>query len=107
MFFRTSIKQQPCDEPDETDRAGDDERGAPAPFDSNELYDEWRDERTDVRAGVQDAGRERALFLRKPLSYSLDRRRKVSRLPKAEKETRHTEAKHRARQRVAHCCRAP
>src|SRR6185369_59730 len=102
MFFRTSIKQQPRYEPDETDRARGDECGAPTPRDRDHRHDERRYERADVRAGVKDSSRERAFFLREPFSNSLDRRRKVSRLTETEQETRRTEAKHSVSQRMGH-----
>ena len=55
-------------------------------------HDQRRDQRADVRAGVEDAGGERALALREPLGHDLDRRREIAGLAQAERKPRGDES---------------
>src|ERR1043165_9477764 len=107
MLFRTSIKCPPREEPEETDRARGDESSAPTEPDRYDGNDERCNERSDIGAGVEDSGGERALFFRKPFGDCFDRGRKVSRLAKTEEEARDAKAKHRTRERMAHRRKAP
>ena len=66
-----------------------------------------RDDDADVRAGVEDAGCERAFLLWKPLGDRLDRARKIAGLAEAEREPREAEAGDGADDRVAHARQAP
>src|ERR1044072_1033589 len=102
MLLRTTIERPPRDEPDKTDRAGDDERGAPAPPKRNHRHHEWRDERADVRSRVEDAGGECAFLLRKPFGNGFDRSGEVSGFTKAEEETSNTEPQHRVGEWMGH-----
>jgi hypothetical protein len=63
-------------------------------------HDQRRDDDADVRAGVEDAGRQRALAAWKPFRHRLDGRRKVARLAESEREAGYREADWRRRHRV-------
>src|SRR5207237_543532 len=102
MLLRADAGHEPEPEPDEAQRAGDDERPLPAVFDGDEWDDERPGNRADVRAAVEDAGRKRALTFRKPLGDRLNGSGEVARLAQAEREARRAEAEGRARQRMAH-----
>src|ERR1044071_7026553 len=107
MFFGTSIERPPGTQPNESDRAGDDERGPPTVPDRYDRDHEWCNERADIGARVEDSGCESALFFRKPLGDCFDRGRKVSCFTKTEEETRDAKAKDRMSQGVTHRCETP
>jgi len=64
MLLGPPIAEHPPDHPDEAQQAGDQERPLPAVVDGDPGHDERGDQGTDVRAGVEDPGGERALLLR-------------------------------------------
>ena len=102
VFMRTSIERQPERQPQESQQAGGDKSPVPAPGERDPGNDERRCERTDVGAGVEDPGSERAFALRKPFGRGLDRRGKVSCLSDPEGEPRNHEAGDRRRVREPH-----
>src|SRR5262245_50252326 len=88
MLFRLPVEKPPENDPEKTDRAGDDERLLPAVRQGDPRHDERRDDRADIAPGVEDAGREGAFLPREPLRYRLNGSREVPRLADAEGETR-------------------
>src|SRR5436305_13883097 len=102
MLFRAAINLEPEDQPNEAQRACDDERPLPAVSDGDEGNCERREDCADVRAAVKDACRQSALLLREPLRHCLNRCREVASFAKPQSETRRPEAESRARKRVAH-----
>ena len=85
------VDEQPRREPDKAERTGGDECGAPSPIQRDPGNDDWRDDRADIRTGIEDSRRECALASRKPLGDRLDRRRKISGLADAERKARRAE----------------
>src|ERR1051325_7010125 len=107
MFFRSSIKREPRQQPQKPERAGKDESRAPAPFVCDRAHDEGCDKRADVCARVEDSGRERTFFLRKPLGHGFDGCWKIPRFSKTQKKASNAEAPNTACERVAHRRNAP
>ena len=87
--------------------AGGEKGGAPSVVDGNPGNDERRENGSDICAGVEDAGGQRALALRKPLGDGLDGGGKVSGFAEAEEEARDAEFEGGIGQRVAHRGEAP
>src|ERR1043165_6244696 len=102
MLFRTAVNLEPEYQPDESQRARDDERPLPSIVDGDEGDCEWGDNCADVRSRIEDACCERALLLRKPFGDGLDGRGEVPSFAKSQSKTRCPEPESRARQRVAH-----
>src|SRR5208282_138147 len=71
-----AIQQQPEYEPDETQRAHNHKGPAPAPMDGDPGHDQGSNHRAEIRTGVENSRRQRALFFWKPLCYALDAGRK-------------------------------
>src|SRR6185369_1429601 len=107
MFFGSSIESPPRDEPEKTNRTGNDKRRAPTPFVSNPGHDERCDERADVCAGVENTGGQRTFFFRKPLRHRFDRSGEISRFTEAKKEASDAKPEHGMGQRMAHRRDAP
>ena len=61
-FLGIVIEREPEEQPEEPHRSHHDERCAPAPNTDDHRDDRGRDDRADVRAGVEQRGRERALI---------------------------------------------
>src|SRR5260370_7139433 len=97
MFVRLRVKQKPKREPDKSERAGEDERRAPAPV----LRDPWHNERGDdgagVCAGVEDSGGESALLFGEPFGHALDAGGKNAGLPQSHREARGPKTSERTR----------
>ena len=98
MGLGRRVGRLPPEEPEETGEAGEDERPLPAPAQRNPRHHQRRHQRADVGAGIENAGRERALLLREPLGDGLDRGGKVARFAETEDEPRECKARRRARQ---------
>ena len=107
VLLGPAVDRQPGGEPGEARRARDDERPPPAVSGRDPGHDQRRDDRPDVRAGVEDPRGEGALRLREPLGHRLDRRGEIARFAQSQREPRHAEAEGRSRQRVAHRRQAP
>src|SRR5258707_2289677 len=72
MFVRFAVEEEPEDEPDESERAGEKKGGAPAPERRHPWGEERSDDGADAGAGVEDAGGEGALLFGEPLGDGLD-----------------------------------
>src|SRR6267154_1481928 len=66
MFVGFAVEEEPEDEPDKSERAGEKKSGAPAPTRSHPGRDERSDDGADAGAGVEDAGGEGALLFGEP-----------------------------------------
>jgi hypothetical protein len=66
VLARRAVESEPGDQPEHGQRAGRDERHPPAERHRDDRHDQRREDSADVRAGVEDADRERTLALRKP-----------------------------------------
>src|SRR5438105_6875911 len=91
MLLGLAKNAEPKNQPDETDCACGNERPLPAPAQINPRHGERRDDRADIRSGVEDASCKRALPLRKPFGDDFDARGKIARLAEAEKKPRDAE----------------
>src|SRR5439155_21306521 len=71
----------------------------PLPAESNgdERHDRRCEDGADVRAGVENPRRQRALTAREPFGDGLDRRREVTRFAETERESCGEESGHRRR----------
>src|SRR6185503_22572 len=107
MLLGTSVKSQPRDEPQKPERPGEEKCSAPTPPDRYDRNHERRDERADVRAGIEDSSCERALLFWKPFGAGLDRGGEIAGLTEAQEETRDAKTKYCTRERVAHRRNAP
>ena len=94
VFGGLPVEPDPEAHPDEAERADDDERHLPAPELRNDRDRERRCERADGRAGVEDRGSERAVFLREVLGRHLDRRGEVARLAERQHRAAREEEPH-------------
>src|SRR5205085_371430 len=92
VLARLAIERPPEDHPRETHESGDCECRPPTPVKCQPGDQKRRGNYADVRSSVEDAGCEGTLFAGKPFCDGLDRRGKVSRFSKAERETRQAEA---------------
>ena len=61
VLFGPAIHLQPREQPQEAGRADDRERPLPAIVERQKRDGERREDRADVRAAIEDAGRQRAL----------------------------------------------
>src|SRR5258708_13380998 len=78
MFFGFSIEPQPENEPGKSQRSGQQECPTPAKMDGNPWHDKRRNNCTDTRAGIKDAGCQRPLLFWKPFRHVLEAGRKYS-----------------------------
>src|SRR5207248_4755324 len=92
MLARFAIEREPRTEPDEIEQARHDERALPTHRKRERGHEQWRDDGADVRAGVEDPDRERALALRKPLLRGRERGRVGARLAERERDAHEREA---------------
>ena len=92
MLVWRAIRDPPHDEPDEPNRARRDEGPFPSPRQRDDGNNQRRQQRTDVGAGVEDAGRKRPLFAREPFGNCLNRAGKVAGLSKAQRKSSAHEA---------------
>src|ERR1044072_3171378 len=102
MLFGPAIKREPEEEPRETNRTRKYECPTPTETRRDPRHSQRCDNRANIRSGVEDSRRERALFLRKPFGDSLDRCGKVSCFTYTERCTSNTKTKRRASQRMGH-----
>ncbi len=87
LLARAAIDRPPDDQPDEDDGAG--ERGRPRASRTRWTRtgrDQRRQDRADIGAGVEDADREGALLLRKPLGDRLHAGGEIARFAEAQGE---------------------
>src|SRR5437870_7590445 len=102
MLFGLAKNAEPKNQPDETDCARGDERPLPAPAQINPRHGERRDDRADIRSGVEDASRQRALLFWKPFGNDFDARGKIARLAEAEQKARDAEPDDAAHRGMEH-----
>src|SRR5262245_31155899 len=107
MLLGAPVNRQPEHEPHEADYAREYEGPTPTEMCCDPRNRKWGNNRAYIRTRIEKARGESALFFRKPLRDSLDRRGKVSRFPDTQHRTGHTEAKCRACECVAHRGQTP
>ena len=72
MLFGLAIQQQPEYEPDESERAGDNECPAPTPVNRDPRHNERSNYGAHVCSGVENSCRQGSLSLREPLGDGFD-----------------------------------
>src|SRR5262249_2337173 len=102
MHFWPAVYCQPKKEPQKSQSANADKRAPPLPHGHNGRNNQWRQDRPDIRARIEYAGRKGALFLWEPFRYGLDARREYGRFPKAECNSTHAKRSERRPDRRAH-----
>ena len=108
VLLGRAVEEPPDDHPDEARAARDKKGRVPGVAVPQQPGDEHgRDDRTDVRAAVEERSGEGPFRPRKPLGDGLDRGGKVSRFAQAEEDARGHEALDRSDQRVGERGEAP
>src|SRR5207247_10330772 len=77
MLPRAPEDGQPCDDPDQVERARHEECGSPSETDRQERHHKRSNDRSHVRPTVKEPGGQRALPLWKPVRDGLDRGWKI------------------------------
>jgi hypothetical protein len=106
VLFRRMKAPLPEHQPQQAGRADRHERRLPTEGEGQPHRHRRRDD-AQRRAGVEQAGRERAFLLREPHRHGLDGRREVGRLGHAEQEAHEDEAQHRRDQAMRGRCQRP
>src|ERR1700756_5743257 len=107
MLFGPAVNHKPKDQPDKSQRTGEEEGRAPAPMQRDPRHDEGCDDGSGVRAGVEDSRGESALFFGKPFGDALDAGGKNAVFAKSEGEARGREAGEGTRSSMSHGRDAP
>src|SRR5215471_4482908 len=107
MLFRNSIDGPPRNQPDKAESTCDQKCRSPSIVALNPWNDEWRCQRADVRAGVEDAGRQSPFVFGKPFRNGLDAGREVAGLAQSQRNASRPKAHHRLCQRMRHCRQTP
>ncbi len=107
MLLGPAVDGEPKGQPDKPHSPRKEKRPTPSKVIENERNQQRRQERPDVRAGVEQPGRQRPLLLGKPLRHRLDGPGKIARLTDAQGESRQGEPDPGPGQRVRHRGGAP
>ena len=99
---RTAKCDQPPHNPPRAEHPGREERALPAVAHGQPRHDKWRQQRTNVRARIEDAGGKGALASREPFSNRLYRSRKVHCFRQSKSDARGDKA-HESRRHGVRC----
>src|SRR5580698_8717610 len=107
VFRWLAIVGEPPDDPGHAEDAGGKKGGAPAETQRNPGDERRGENGSDISAGVEDAGCEGALALRKPFGSGFDRGWEITCFSETEEESCNAEAECGADERMAHGSQAP
>ena len=107
MFGGLAVFEEPQQYPRGREKPGDQKGRVPAKAIGRQGHKECGQDHANIGATVEDAERERALFLRKPLGIRFVGGRKVAGFANSKKGARDAELKHGVDQRMAHGGEAP
>src|SRR6478609_9606841 len=91
FLVRQTVDRAPCQQPQRSAESCNYKRGAPAKLQRQKHHHRCRNERTNRRSAVEDAGGKCTLLYRKPLGNYSDSSGPVSCLTHTEKEAAHAE----------------